>query len=64
MPIDSVFEFEPNEGEKHKLQVSYQKYVEWEQSMNQAFEIAKIQVAVANIIKNIITKRHKVLTLM
>ena len=42
LPIDSVFEFEPNEGEKHKLQVSYQKYVEeWEQSMNQAFEIAK-----------------------
>ena len=42
LPLDSVFEFEPNEGEKHNLQVSYQKYVEeWEQSMNQAFEIAK-----------------------
>ena len=40
LPIDSVFGIEPNEGDQ-KMQVSYAKYVqEWEQSMNQAFEIA------------------------
>ena len=42
LPIDSVFVIEPNEEEKPKLQVSYQKYVEeWEQAMNQTFNIAK-----------------------
>ena len=40
LPIDSVFGIEPNEGDP-KMQVSYAKYVqEWEQPMNQAFEIA------------------------
>ena len=42
LPIDLVFGIKPNEEEKPKLQVSYQKYVEeWEQAMNQAFNIVK-----------------------
>ena len=41
LPIDSIFDLEPDVVDEQKMQIPYKKYVEeWERGMNQAFEIA------------------------
>ena len=42
LPIDSIFDLEPDVDEEQKMQIPYKKYVEeWKRGMNQAFDIAK-----------------------